>query len=522
MPIIVKNNFYDEYSKPDNYVFLTIKKNKITNQLINLYNNNILNLKNKAEALSNNIQHNKMYDAFKNGIYLLDYKSTPTINSINVKDFLNFKYKGNNVERTELNYINTFKSWISKFFQEHHNDTNFNWFVVNQNEVLLKLLEYRSKNNQSIESLRKDINLLLKILKLSFDGNNEIIKKYKLIQMNLSKMHESVELNNELSTRERNSFVTLPALIKIRDNIYNKWLDKYETTGLDKYKNPQLRIENMKCLLLSFYVLFPPSRNEVLNLELVKTVKEAKSKQAAILIKDNHNIIIYYNDVKKNHQPLSFNLNDEVIKSFSKNNVDTLIETIIESVTIYPREYLFINKDGNKYTEKGLQKMLYELIVDKNIGVNALRSSYVSYWIKKLNATQATRVAYLMRTSTAMLYNSYFKQQDDTKQEDVINNNKVVELKQTEEKSIKLSDDEIKDYKMKLQQYNKMYYENNRERLLQKANDNNGNRNIIRIIRELRQGKKEYNELFKTTIDKYKIKFNEERNMYISELQPDY
>ena len=84
-----------------------------------------------------------------------------------------------------------------------------------------------------------------------------------------------------------------------------------------------LRIENIKSLLLTFYTCFPPSRNEALNLVIVNSEKEAKTKEAAIYIKDKNNIWIYYNDIKKNPTlakgaRTEFNLNDDVINTYSK------------------------------------------------------------------------------------------------------------------------------------------------------------------------------------------------------------
>ncbi len=78
-------------------------------------------------------------------------------------------------------------------------------------------------------------------------------------------------------------------------------------------------------------------------------------------------------------------MNHDIVRSFCGENVDNLINMLLESVKLYPREYLFINTDGNLYSEKGLQKMLYDLLPDKNLGVNALRSIYASYWLPKLN-----------------------------------------------------------------------------------------------------------------------------------------
>jgi hypothetical protein len=80
---------------------------------------------------------------------------------------------------------------------------------------------------------------------------------------------------------------------------------------------------------------------------------------------------------------------------------------------LYPREYLLIDNKGEQYTEKGLQKMLYELVLDKNIGINALRSIYTSYYLPKLNKNQINRVAFLMITSFNMLSTNYLKKNDD-------------------------------------------------------------------------------------------------------------
>ena len=106
-------------------------------------------------------------------------------------------------------------------------------------------------------------------------------------------------------------------------------------------------------------------------------------------------------------------MNDDLIKSFSKKNVDTLIENIIESVETYPRKYLFISSNGKQYTEKSLQKILYELVPNKNLGVNSFRSSYASYYVPKLNKNQLQRVAFLMRSSVSMLMSNYLKKDNN-------------------------------------------------------------------------------------------------------------
>jgi hypothetical protein len=74
-------------------------------------------------------------------------------------------------------------------------------------------------------------------------------------------------------------------------------------------------------------------------------------------------------------------------------------------------------------SEKGLQKMIYELIPDKNIGINALRSIYTSHYLPKLNKNQINRVAFLMRTSFNLLSTNYLKKNEEEEETNIINNN---------------------------------------------------------------------------------------------------
>jgi len=319
-------------------------------------------------------------------------------------------------DRTEINYINTLKSWLKNIFNYNKkfvDDVNLNWIVNNQNEVLFKILEFRNENKQSIETLRKDINTILKILKLCIDDEtNEMIKKYKIINFELSQIYQFNDKKNELNEREQKAFITHNELLKLRAILYETWETEFNETALTKYKNPKLRIKNITSLLLSFYTLFPPARLEPMNLEIVTTEKEAKTKQAALLIKDKKNIIIYYSDVKKQHKPIQFNINDPEIIKFSQKEVENLMDNVNESLKLYARTFLFINSNGKPYTEKGLQKILYELLPDKNLGVSALRSSYITHYYKKLNKLGLERVAYLMRTSIKTISDAYNKKVD--------------------------------------------------------------------------------------------------------------
>ena len=157
-PDNIKQDFYLKYSDIKNYNELAIKKNTTTTNLKEIFKNNIWSLKNLAEELEKKqiIEHNNFYNAFTSDVYLLDFKKQPKLNVITIKDFYNYKFQDGKTTRNELNYINTFKSWINNIFTDHKTDLNFNYFVLNQNEItILKI--------QGLPSI-KIINYVLKIL----------------------------------------------------------------------------------------------------------------------------------------------------------------------------------------------------------------------------------------------------------------------------------------------------------------------------------------------------------------------
>jgi len=396
-PKKVKENFYFKFSNTDSYKDLTIKKNQTTKDLINIYNNNTWNLKEKAEALDEKtkIEHNNNFNSFINNVYLLDYIKIPKIQtSINKNDFYKFKYKDEeNTDITEKNYIDGVKKWIKYIFVDHSKDLNLDWIIINHNKVFLEILKFNNVKNNTLETLRKDVNTLMHLLKISLGERVEVVNKYKVLNMALSKMHEIKERENILDEREEKAFIEYTELLKLRQQLYNEWLEIYENTPLTKYKNPILRIKNIMSLLVSFYTLYTPMRLEIMHLKIIKSEDEAIENEASIYIKNKNNIYLYFQTENKGHKPIKFNINDAVIKSYSESNINILIENTVESVELYPRKYLFETSTGKQYEEKSLQRALYELVPDKNLGVNGFRSSYYTYWYYKINKNQLDRAA---------------------------------------------------------------------------------------------------------------------------------
>ena len=204
---------------------------------------------------------------------------------------------------------------------------------------------------------------------------------------------------------------------------------------------------------------------------------------------------------------------------FKESHYNLLIETIIESLNDYPRDHLFINSNGQPYSEKGLQRMLYDLLKDKNIGVNSLRSSYASYWIPKLNANQVQRIAFLMRTSASMLYKNYLKKDEIKEEESQPQQQQKITRNEPKKEIIKLTPKQKEEYDNNRAEYQKKYYEKRKEELLERAKLNDKEKYYLRFVRELNQNKKDFETMKPATIEKYKIKYDDKTKQYISLLQ---
>ena len=69
-------------------------------------------------------------------------------------------------------------------------------------------------NLSVIWSLWKDINLLMKILKLAVGERHEIINKYKIINITLSKIYEFGQKTNLLTPLEETKFINYDKLLR--------------------------------------------------------------------------------------------------------------------------------------------------------------------------------------------------------------------------------------------------------------------------------------------------------------------
>jgi hypothetical protein len=228
--------------------------------------------------------------------------------------------------------------------------------------------------------------------------------KYSTLVIFLSHQFEDEEFDNELSEEELKKFVTF-------DVVLNKQRVLQKQFELIKNKNSRIAYDlNQDLLLISLYSLIPPLRQEVMTLKFSKTLKR---KEDWIVIKPDE-VIMDLNEIKKKHDAIMFYLTRDAPE---------LAKILRESYELYPREFLFTHyKKFPDVSRRAMPSTLSDRLssiftyTGKNVGINALRSSYVSYMNseairngKQLTVKQKEKMAERMRSSRKYLDEAYLK-----------------------------------------------------------------------------------------------------------------
>ena len=167
---------------------------------------------------------------------------------------------------------------------------------------------------------------------------------------------------------------------------------------------------NQDLLLISLYSLIPPLRQEIMTL---KFSKKLERKDNWIVIKPD-DVIMDLNEVKKKHNAIMF---------YIKKDAPELAQILRESYELYPREFLFthykkypdVSHQASPATLSTRLSMIFNY-TGKKVGINALRSSYVSYKNseairngKQLTVNQKDKIAEKMRSSRQCFDEAYLK-----------------------------------------------------------------------------------------------------------------
>jgi hypothetical protein len=568
----------DEYSKIEPYKkFETYKKLKMSDDEINrsiqyLYLNNVWNLKDNFENYKQYLRNvnDTTENAWLNNIQYLDYKSYPkALNKISLKEFQEGKYIDKYIEKkkkispkTDEKYAKRITFWTKTFepFQSYQDKDNLMWIVKNNKRLLYEIFNYHNKNNHSISTLNSDFKALVRIIKLLLGPENELRYKYSALQTGLTDIENmGDDFNNISSQQEVNQFVLYEHLLDIIDTLEQRYITTYNQLKPRTRNNPLKHPNDLfnihqDMIALAMYTWDFPSRFEKYGMEYIKDIKYAKTGKNYILLpKGNEPVKLIFNEIKKDHKPIDYYLNIDIpiLDNFNKR----LSELLIKSYNMYPRKYLFVGRKNWK--SQNLRQIepstvatwLRNLIPSKNIGVDGLRSAFVSYYLTKLNNTGRKIMAHRMRTSVDIMHRSYFKNvynsfensakgQIKIKKEleaklntgttnnpiDVNNPNKIKVKKEagvqesieipTEAIPIKTKKDINRDA------WDKWYSKDKNKELHRERvkKSNNPLSYAKRMVRELNANKISFNSIKQSTIDKYSIKKND-KNEYYTDLK---
>lgn len=280
---------------------------------------------------------------------------------------------------------------------------------VQQNYI--RSLEIINTYYKNVTSKRNMIlSLAHAICKLSSYEKDDVLKKqveklqveYKV----LSDRHYKQVGDQQFTKHQADNFVPYHKLIQKRD-IIKMQLEISNTQKL-----------NYMYVLLSMVTMHPPLRRKnYADLEIItnkNALQRMMTKEEKLPSKGRNNYI--YCDMEKS-KVYYYLYNDKVIESHGSQIIEydnDLSQIIIDSITNYPRKYLFSStKDPLKPSGKfSIQKIIYDMFNAEKLRVsmNLIRIAYVmDYYAKYQGNKERQYIALKMRHSVAMAYTTYNK-----------------------------------------------------------------------------------------------------------------
>lgn len=407
---------------------LKTKTDDIAVKIKELYENNVWDLETKFKQLEQENAENSINRdiAWLQGVQYLDYNKMPRVTKkISLKMFKAGEYKSLYVDKpntpsTEANYAKRIEFYTKTFqpFKKYKGKDDITW-VVNENHTLLyEVLKYNNEKKNVFMTLNKDIKTILRTIRLQLGNTHELTYKFSGLSTALSDLATRADDENRVATdRELGQFINYEDLITLVEGLetdYNEELNKLPETDRkngDKHNNMLYHMHQLH-LLVALYVYDYPSRAEKLEMKFITDEKAVKPDKNYILVRTKGECKMIFNEIKKLHKPLSYNLKTDtpVLSGFNKK----LNELIKKSYKTYPRESVLIGKtewnSGKRSVTAGTaSNWLLNIYKNKNLGVNAFRSSFVSYYNDQMNNSQKKQMATRMRTSTFQIDQSYRK-----------------------------------------------------------------------------------------------------------------
>ena len=296
-----------------------------------------------------------------------------------------------------------------------------------------------------------------------------------------------------------------------------------------------------------------PSRSDKYDTVIIEDKKDAVDKKT-YLVNDGSNMLywIYKADIKQIGKPsVTVPMESKGLEGDQKR----LNDAIKRSLILFPRKYLFVNKNTNwkkdvgdlkpaktvsdwvrdltksKINKQGIETNLllksYPKLANKTLGINVFRRSFVTHYIDKMNNNEKRKMVHGMLTSFTKI-DTYYKRKFDTVElkskvkleyeEPQPDNERIII---TEKKDIvKEVEKEVeKKQPMTGAERQKKYYQSKKGDKAFKERrakiDNDPKRKIKRVIRELNNKTKNFKTMLPSTIKEYGISYKD--GQYISD-----
>ena len=428
MPVTTDSNT-QKYKKPNAYNKLKTINDQLSQDIKDLYENNVWNLDEKFQNLKGNFEESNVTRdvSWLNGIQYLDYKRFPKVkNKISLEKFTKGEYKNMNVDhkensvKTEEKYGKRIKFYTKTFepFKKYDGVDDISWIIPNNRLLMYECIKYHNLKRNVFVTVNADFKTILRGIRLLLGNDDELRFKFAALQNSLSDLENSADDLNKVSTeRELGQYVRYVDLITKCDELfeqYNIARRNYDPRSLDSKKEKD-KLFNFHQLVLAvcINVYDFPSRHEKYSMDIIKDEKEAKAGKNYVLIPDTGNCKFIFNEIVKTHKPIKYELAVS-LPGLSQLN-KRLNKFLKESYRDYPRKSLFIKKNTIQGSQAKASASTVsdwirkEVFKEKNLGVNSFRSSFATYYLPILNNYGKYLMAQRMRTSVEKLYRSYFK-----------------------------------------------------------------------------------------------------------------
>ena len=438
--------------------------------ILNLYNNKTFTIDDKPFTLNERFIESS--NSWSEYLFIYDHNNIKKLSSsILIEDLNNGKYK-----ESDKVYYNIIKFIINNIYKT--DDDTITFLIKNNIKIFTLLLNHRIKYNQSISTFNNDLKMLARIFKLAYGDDDDLYKKYSRLQTDFNNIVISNETGkNTLNKYEIQKYISFEHILKIRQGLEDIFNENVKLYGYNHFKT---RNAHFKMLILSIYTLTPPLRCDLMDTEIITDLNDIDQSKDYVYIPTDPDTSVQYifNKKYKNKEYITYNVGYDDVSN------KQLTKILKESIKYYNRIFLIptLSNFNVRSSVENTKNHLKHLIKDHILGVNILRSSYITW-----------------RHNNNISYNDM--KDDALKMRSSVN----VQLQDYRKINIEQNTDEYevnKKYNVDKKYYKKQYYIENINKIKKYNEDYNDRRNILYILKKYN---KDHKQPTKLIMDKYNL-----------------